>query len=153
MRVLIIICIVLLTISSTKPTHDSVSATFNIIKKGHVLLLEIEFDEENYIKFGDANSLEVTKQDLEKYLNKTTSWYFDGKETTPQVLTITSQREHAKVLCFLVEARKNVKTVKVKNEFLIDVKDQANIIKFDLNNSYKDFRLHKGRTQIEVNYN
>lgn len=153
MRPLIIIFVAFLTICNTTIPHDAVSATFNIIKRGHVLLLEIDFDEENYIKFGDTKSLKITKEDLGNYLKKTTSWNIDGKEIIPKILSIKSQREHTKVICFLSEAKKNIKTVKVKNEFLIDVKDHSNIIKLDINNSFKDFRLHKNRRQIKVDYN
>lgn len=152
MRPFILIVIAFLTVSATKTLHDSVSATFNVIEKGHVLLLEIDFDEENYIKFGNATSLKISKEDLESYLQKTTRWTVDGKEIIPEILTIKSEREHTKVICFLLEIKNNIKRIKVKNEFLIDVKDHSNIIKLDINNSFKDFRLHKNRRDLEVNY-
>ena len=152
MKQLILVFVVLLAMSSAKITHDAVSATFNVIERGHVLLLEIDFDEEIFIKFGDAKSLKVTKEDFSKYLNVTTSWEFDGIKIIPQVLKIKSDREHTKVICFLSRAKKNIKTVKIKNNFLIDVKDHSNIIKLDINDSFKDFRMYKNRTELEVTY-
>ena len=152
MRQLIIAFVALFTISSTNSTHDSVSAIFNVIERGHVLMLEIDFDEENFIKFGDSKSLKVTKEDFSKYLNETTSWEFDGEKITPQILSIKSNRQHTKVICFLSKAKENIKAVKVINEFLIDVKDHSNIIKLDINDSFKDFRMHKGRRKLEVVY-
>lgn len=142
-----------LLMSSTKMTHESVSATFNVIEKGYVLLLEIDFDEENYIKFGNAKSLEVTKKDFTKYLEETTSWEIDGELITPQILSIKTNRAHTKVVCFLSKVKKNISTIKVKNEFLIDVEGHSNIIKLDVNNSFKDYRMHKDRKQLEVVYN
>lgn len=150
MKKIILLIIAFFTLSS-KP-HDSISATFNVIERGHVILLEIDFDEENYIKFGNANSLEVTKEDFNVYLNETTSWEFDGEVITPQILSIKTNREHTKVICFLSKAKKNIKTIKVKNEFLIDVEGHSNIIKIDVNNSFKDFRMHKDRKQLKVVY-
>lgn len=152
MRQIMILFIAFLTLSSTNFTHESISATFNIIERGHVLMLEIDFDDENFIKYGESKSLKITKEDFGKYLNETTSWEIDGKELTPQILSLKSVREHTKVICFLSNAKKNIKTVKVRNEFLIDVKDHSNIIKLDINKSFKDFRMHKKRIQLEVVY-
>jgi hypothetical protein len=152
MKKLIMICVAFFTISGTNLKHDAVVATFNIIEKGHVLLLEIEFDEENYIKFGGAESLKVTKADFSKYLKEKTSWQIDNEEIIPQILHIKSVKQHTKVVCFLSKAKKNIKTVKVKNEFLIDVENHSNIIQLDINNSFKDFRLHKDRIQLQVDY-
>ena len=152
MRQVIIICVAFFTISSTNTIHESVSATFNIIERGHVLLLEIDFDEENFIKYGETNSLKITKEDFRKYLQETTSWEIDGRTIMPQILSLKSVREHTKVICFLSKAKKNIKTVKVRNEFLIDVKNHSNIIKLDINKSYKDFRMHKERKELKVIY-
>lgn len=152
MKQLLILSLALLTMSSINIAHESVSASFNIIKKGHVLLLEIEFDDENFIKFGETENLKVTKKDFQKYLNQTTSWEIDGIILTPQILSVKSIREHTKVICYLSKAKENIKSVRVKNEFLIDVKDHSNIIKLDINNTFKDFRMHKKRIELEVIY-
>lgn len=151
MRQLILVFVAFFTLNFSFP-HDSVSATFNIIERGHVLLLEIDFEEENFIKFGDTQSLKITKKDFSKYLRETTSWEFDGKELTPQILSIKSDHQHTKVICFLSKAIENIKSVKVKNEFLIDVANHSNIIKLDINDSFKDFRMHKERRQLKVEY-
>ena len=67
MRILIITLFTLLNINSKTIIHESISASFNVIKRGHLLLLEIDFDEENYIKFGESISLQVTKEDFGNY--------------------------------------------------------------------------------------
>lgn len=152
MKNAILLLVTFLSMSNTIDTHDAVSATFNVIKKGHVLMLEIDFDKFDYLKLSNIDNYKVTKEDFSKYLNETTSWKFDGVEVTPQVLSIKSQREHTKVICFLSKSKKNIKTVSIKNEFLIDVKDHSNIIELDINNSFKDFRLHKDRREIKVDY-
>ncbi|WP_299670153.1 DUF6702 family protein [uncultured Polaribacter sp.] len=153
MRILIFTCFMLLNIYNTNKVHDAISATFNVIKRGHVLMLEIDFDEENFIKFGESESLRVTKEDFSKYLHKTTSWEFDGKKIRPQVLQIKSSEHHTKVICFLSKNTENIKSVKVKNEFLLNVEAHSNIVKLDINNTFKDYRLHKERREIKVDYN
>ena len=152
MRILIIAFFALFSINKTTDLHESISATFNVIKRGHVLMLEIDFDEENFIKFGESNSLHISKEDFSKYLHKTTSWQFDGEKLTPKVLDIKSEEHHTKVICFLSKYKENIKSVTIKNEFLMNVKSHSNIVKLDINNTFKDYRLHKGRREIKVDY-
>ena len=151
MKQIMILCIACFTISSTNLKHEAISASFNIIERGHVLLLEIEFDEENYIKFGNTESLKITKEEFSRYLKEKTNWIIDNQEITPEILHITSNKQHTKVICYLSK-KKKIKTIKVKNEFLINVKNHSNIIKLDINNSFKDFRMHKDRTRLQVSY-
>ena len=153
MRILILTCFTLLNITNINNLHESISATFNVIKRGHVLMLEIDFDEENFIKFGASKSLHVSKEDFSKYLNKTTSWEFNDEKLVPQVLEIKSDEHHTKVICFLSKYQESIKSVKIKNEFLLNVKSHSNIVKLDINNTFKDYRLHKERREIKVNYN
>ena len=153
MRILILTCFALLNITNINNLHESISATFNVIRRGHVLMLEIDFDEENFIKFGASKSLHVSKEDFSKYLNKTTSWEFNGEKLVPQVLEIKSDEHHTKVICFLSKYQESIKSVKIKNEFLLNVKSHSNIVKLDINNTFKDYRLHKERREIKVNYN
>jgi len=152
MKPLLLICFAFLNINSSTITHDSISASFNVIKRGHVLMLEIDFDEENFIKFGDSESLRVSKEDFKKYLHKTTSWEVDGKKLVPQILQIKKGEHHTKVICFLSKNSENIKSVKIKNEFLLNVESHSNIIKLDINNTCKDFRLHKERREIKVDF-
>ncbi|PQB06697.1 hypothetical protein BST83_05650 [Polaribacter filamentus] len=116
-------------------------------------MLEIDFDEENFIKFGESKSLHVSKEDFSNYLHKTTSWEFDGKKLIPQVLEIKSVKHHTKVICYLSKYRENIKSFTIKNEFLLNVKSHSNIVKLDINNTFKDYRLHKERREIKVDYN
>ncbi|KGL63173.1 DUF6702 family protein [Polaribacter sp. Hel1_85] len=152
MKILIIAFLALLNIGKTNNFHESISATFNVIKRGHVLMLEIDFDEENFIKFGDSKSLHVSTEDFSKYLHKTTSWQFDGENIIPQVLDIKTSQHHTKVICYLSKNKTNIKSVTIKNEFLLNVKSHSNIIKLDINNTFKDYRLDKERREIKVDY-
>ncbi|MDP5094216.1 MAG: hypothetical protein NWQ17_12975 [Polaribacter sp.] len=138
--------------NTAKSTHESISASFNVIERGYVLMLEIEFDMYNYLMQSNVTSHKVTLEEFSTYLNETTSWEFNGVQINPKVLSIKSEREHIKVICFLSKSKNKIKSIKVKNDFLSEVKDHSNIIKLDLNNSFKDFRLHKERKNLVVNY-
>jgi hypothetical protein len=152
MRILIIVCFAFLNINIINDVHESISATFNVIKRGHVLMLEIDFDEENFIISGESSSLHITKEEFSNYLNKTTSWEFDGEKLIPQVLEIKPGEHHTKVICYLSKYKENIKSVTIKNSFLMNVKSHSNIVQLDINNTFKDFRLHKGRREIKVDY-
>lgn len=152
MRILIVAFFTLVNINNTSNFHESISATFNVIKRGHVLMLEIDFDEENFIKSGESISLRITKEDFSKYLHKTTSWEFDGEKIIPQVLELKSGEHHTKVICYLSKYKENIKSVTIKNEFLLNIESHSNIVQLDINNTFKDYRLHKGRREIKVDY-
>ena len=115
-------------------------------------MLEIEFDQENFIKFGDSKSLHISKEDFSKYLQKTTSWEFDGEKLIPQILDIKPGEHHTKVICYLSNYKEHIKSVIIKNEFLLNVKSHSNIVKLDINNTFKDYRLYKERREIKVDY-
>ncbi len=152
MRLLIIALLAFLNLNKTTELHDAVAAKFHVVERGDVLFLEIEFDAENLIKLNKTNTLKVTKEDFTKYLNETTSWVFNGKKIVPKTLSIQSSGHHNKAICFLSESKKNIKSVQVKNEFLLDVKNHINILMLDLNDTYKDYKLDKNRKEITVNY-
>ena len=133
--------------------HDSISATFNVLEKGHVIMLEIDFDTHDYLKINASENHKITKEDFNEYLNKTTSWEFDDEKLVPKVLSLKSSSHHTKVVCFLSKSKENIKSVKIKNEFLLDITSHSNIVMLGLNGAYKDFRLHKERREIKVDYN
>ena len=156
MKILIISLFLFFNINNSKNSvdfHDAISATFNVIERGHVVMLEIDFDTFNFLKLEEAKSIKVTKEDFVEYLNKTTSWEINSEKLIPEVLKITSKEHHTKVICLLAKSNKNIKSIKIKNEFLLNIKTHSNIIALDLNDTFKDFRLYEGRREIEVDYN
>jgi hypothetical protein len=152
-RFIIITFLSLLNFANINELHDAVIAKFHIIQRGEVLFLEVEFDAENMVKLNKTNSLRVTKEDFTKYLNETTSWFFDGKKITPKTLSLQSSRGHNKAICFLSKSLKDVKKVQIKNEFLLDINNHINVVMIDINKSFKDYKLDKNRKELTVHYN
>ena len=151
MKILIFTFVALLNFN-TISFHDSVTATFNVIERGEVLMLEIDFDTHDFLKSTNTKEHKITKETFSTYLNKVSSWEINDIKITPDVLSIKSHHHHTKVICFLGKADKKITSIKVKNEFLLDINMHSNIIKLDLNQTFKDFRLHKGRKEIKVDY-
>ena len=152
MRFLIIALIAFFNFSNSNEIHDAVSAKFQVIERGEVLFLEIEFEEENLVKLDKTKSLRITKKEFENYLNETTSWIFNAKKINPKVLAIQTEGHHKKAICFLSKKKQNIKLIEVKNEFLLEVEAHINIVMLDINNTFKDFELDTKRREITVNY-
>lgn len=144
--------IALFVFINTSDLHDAVTAKFHIVERGEVLLLEIEFDIDNYLKLNESKNNKVSKEDFTKYLNTTTSWFIDNEKIEPKVLSIQYSRHHTKAICFISESKKHIKSVQVKNEFLLDIKSHINILMLDLNDTYKDYKLDKNRKSVTVSY-
>ena len=152
MKLLIITLFAFFSFNNTNELHDAVTAKFHVVERGEVLLLEIDFDLDNYFKLNVSKNNKVSKEDFSTYLNKTTSWVIDGERIEPKVLNIQYSGHHTKAICFLSESKKNIKSVQVKNEFLLDIESHINILMLDLNDTYKDYKLDKNRKEITVNY-
>lgn len=133
--------------------HESVKATFNVIEKGHVIMLEVEFDTDDYLKINKLTKGEISKENFAEYLHKTTRWEFDDENLIPDVLSLESIGHHTKAVCLLSRSRTDIKSIKIKNEFLLGVHSHSNIIMLDVNKTFKDFRMHKKRTTLSVDYN
>lgn len=152
MKFLIIGFLTFFLSSNSSELHDSVTATFNVIEKGHVIMLEIDFDTDNYLSVNPSKDRKITKEKFSEYLNKTTNWAFDGEVIIPEVLSIQVSGHHTKVVCFLSKEKEDIKSVKIKNEFLLSFPSHSNIVMLDLNDVFKDFRLHQKRREITVVY-
>ena len=152
MRLLFIALFAFINTSNTSDLHDAVTAKFHVVERGEVLLLEIEFDIHNYLKLNESKNNKVSKEDFTKYLNSTTSWVINNEKIEPKTLSIQYSGHHTKAVCFLSESKKNIQSVQVKNEFLLDIKSHINILMLDLNDTYKDYKLDKNRKSVTVNY-
>ena len=133
--------------------HDSVKATFNLIKKGHVIMLEIDFSTENFLKVNHSEGHAISKDVFADYLNNTTSWEIDGVKITPRVLSIKSNGHHTKIVCFLSKASKSdIQSINITNQFLMDVESHINVIKVDVNKTFRDFKMDKNRQELSITF-
>lgn len=150
---LLTLCFFLVFNFNNNAAHDAVKATFNVIKKGHVLMLEIDFNAEDFLKVNDLDNQTISKDVFAKYLNNTTSWEIDGVKISPCVLSVKPNGHHTKVICFLAKAPKSdVKSINIKNKFLINVESHINVIQVDVNKTFRDFKLDKDRQELAITF-
>ena len=135
-------------------THDVPIALFHLEESANGVNLDISFDISDFERSTTQKKTKITKDWMQQYLNDHMSVEFNRKKTAFIIKTISFNREHIEVEgTFEIPPTKKIKTVKIENTCLIDIKNQSNIIHLDINDASRDFRIHKDRTKIGVNYN
>ena len=134
-------------------------------KTGHEAKSSSIFDEKKYTQFKPKvikkPSTESSFKNIEKkeflkgaeiaYESIITSFAKGEKENLKKLLTKEIYNSFEQAIDH--RNRENIKSVTIKNEFLLNVKSHSNIVKLDINNTFKDYRLHKERREIKVDYN
>ena len=144
------ISIVLGNIST--PTHDVPLAIFHIKKVENDIQLNISFDVEDFSESLSVKANQVDLDFMQKYLNKNTNFQFNTEAISFKILTVKTVRDHIKVMGVFDKTPHSIKSLKIKNNCLIDISNHSNIIQIDLNDQSKDFRMNKKRTVIHLNY-
>ncbi len=151
MKSVIIGCLVLFNVISNDSAHDAITAKFHLVNRGEVLFLEIDFSSEDFILSGASESLVITKEDVDYYIKDKTRWSFNKKEIIPKVLSVKQYGHHTKAVCFISKTKKHLKSIEIKNEFLLNIENHSNIIILDVNDTHREFRLHSDRKKIKIN--
>ena len=135
------------------PTHDVTIAMFRISESTAGLALDVTLDVEDFCNDQKINNSELSVQNLQTYLNRNTSFQFNQEKAAAiLVKDFTIVNDHIKIKCDLGNNRMNIRSLNIQNTCLINVAKHSNIIQIDLNETFRDFRMHKGRTEIVVEY-
>lgn len=147
-----ILLLVLSNSSILAPSHDVPIAMFRISESNAALQLDITFDLEDLSSSLNADASEVDLEKIQTYLKQHTKFQFDTHIAELRLSSIQIVKDHVRVSGSLGIAKDNIKELKVENTCLNNVSNHSNIIQLDINNQSKDFRMHKGRTIINVQY-
>ena len=135
------------------PTHDVTIAMFRISESTEGLALDVTLDIEDYCSDQKINSTELSVQNLQTYLNRNTSFQINEEKAAGILVKVfTVVNDHIKIKCVLGKTRMNIRSLNIQNTCLINIAKHSNIIQIDLNETFRDFRMHKGRTEIVVKY-
>lgn len=132
--------------------HDVAIAVFHISESNESIQIDIAFDIEDFCESIGIKAEEVNLEKMQNYLNDNTSFQFNTLVSSLEVLEIKIVRDHIKVRGVFEKVVESVKTIKIRNNCLINVSGHSNIIKVDLNDKSKDYRMHKERTEINLAY-
>lgn len=130
--------------------HDIPIAIFKLYEAQEEIHLSVVMDLEDLVHFSDIISDNIEEEKVLDYLNSHTAWFFDDRLASIQLLEVKQEREHLHIIAKLDTLVKDFSKIKVKNTCLNEVRNHSNIIQVELGEEIKDFRMHKGRTKIEV---
>lgn len=145
--------LILVSLTTTPPSHDAMIAVFKLSLEGEDLTLDLSFDIEDYCISLSTKQKEVTVEQLTQYLNEVTSWEInDSSSASLTVTSLTIKGEHYHATCKLSTINTDINKLDILNKFLLPIEGHSNIIMLDLNDTFRDFRMHAKRTTIEVKY-
>ena len=135
------------------PLHDVTIAMFRISESTDGLVLDVTLDLEDYCIDQKVNSSELSARIIQIYLNNNISFQFNKQEVSIVVVKdFTIVEDHIKINCRFENVETKIESINIQNTCLNSVAKHSNIIQLDLNDSFRDFRMHKGRTEIFVEY-
>jgi len=134
------------------PIHDVPVAIFHITQSTDIVNLDINFDLEDYSETLDIKSTEVNIENVQCYLDEHTCFRFNTQMAIIKISEVKIVRDHIRVKGSFGKVEKNISSIEIKNTCLNNVFRHSNVIQVDLNNSSKDYRMHKKRTKINLSY-
>ena len=134
------------------PIHDVPLATFRITESNDILEVNITFDLEDFSQSLEIKTSEINLKRVQDYLTKHTSFQFNAQVTNLKISEVNIVRDHIKIKGNLGKTIKHIDTIKIENTCLNNISRHSNVIQIDLNNQSKDYRMHKRRTVINLEY-
>lgn len=150
MKLLLLISVILNGLFT--PVHDVPVAIFHITASDGMLAIDITFDLEDFSKSLDIKTSEINLRRMQNYLTKNTSFQFNAQVANLQISEVKIVRDHINVKGDFGKLINSIGTIKIENTCLNNVARHSNVIQIDLNNKSKDYRMHKERTKINLEY-
>ena len=109
--------------------HDAMIAVFRISQEGKELLVEINFDQEDYHFITGSTADEMNPIQLSHYLNKTIEWDINEQpyKNNLTVEKVDKKGEHYLASCRISSTEYKISSLSIRNEFLSPLKGHSNI--------------------------
>lgn len=132
--------------------HDANVAFFNLSQEDDGLTLHIVFDINNYHNQSGVSDISIDKKQIEKYLNTCVSWKINGAHKGIKILSIDKDKDHYNIKGKILLHQKTIDSIEIHNTFFNNIEGHSNIIMTDIDNKFRDFRMHSGRTSLLIEY-
>lgn len=143
------ICSLVFTMSFT---HDIAMAKFNIYEQDGQIKLFVSIDAEDLSNEIGAQKNQFEIAQVDSFLNNNFLVYMDNNLVRIRTDNLKSKLDHIQINAVLEKAPLHCRTIRLVNTCLIRKEGHSNIIQLDLNSMSHDFRMHKDRTTISVEY-
>ena len=139
-------------LTTTVTEHDVAIAIFRMTETSEATIVEITLDEQDIAY--ELNELHVPydHKNIEQYLTANFQIFADSNIAQYEVTAITKQSNHLHITARLSKHLTHYSTLQIVNRCFVSIPDHSNIIQLELNNEVRDYRMHKTRQTIEVQY-
>lgn len=147
--------------SSTLQAHNLKAAFFKIYQEGKVYYMDITLDEydvtetlkKEYPHLKKEKNKQEFKDCLVEYIENNLELQFDLQDVEVDYQKFQFKKDIIKVFTQLETSAQKVQKIKVYNTCLVeDIPQQSNLLKVNLYNRERTFRLHRGRKKTVVDY-
>ncbi len=132
--------------------HNTPLGIFYLYSVDGVIQIDITFEMSDFLNEQNVQRVAVNQAFLETYLDNHTSFVFNDKEASLAISIIELQTDHIRINGAFSGVMGPIEKIEIGNTCLIEVLDHSNLIQLDLNETFRDFGMHKGRTEIEILY-
>ena len=139
-------------LSSSIVFHDVAVAVFTVYESAGTLQLKTVIDREDLSTELAILESEITVKTLQEYLEAHCSFLINNVPVVIEVNQIKNDEDHIVVQSVLKGAFKSYNNIEINNTCLNTISNHSNIIRVKLNDTQRDFRMHKGRKKIELSY-
>ena len=134
-------------------THDARVAVFHLEQHPDRLTMNISLDIEDFKQSYHIQNDVIDGKVVDKALQSSATWIINGELVHLEFQSLKKEDgEHFKVVYHIESPVQTIRTIEIKNEFLNDIEDHSNIIMLDVAGKYRDFRMHKNRTELSVSF-
>lgn len=133
-------------------THDAAIARFKIYEEGEQVKLFISIDANDLSSDLGVATSKIEMAQVIEYLNHNFSIYTNDQKVDFSIEKIDLKGDHLHLNGTFNKMTLAFESLIVNNTCLINVEDHSNIIQLDIKDKNYDFRMHKGRSTISIEY-
>ncbi len=146
------IALLILQLLTGDISHDIQVAYFKIHQSGEEIAVDFVFEKEDVHLTLGTNDKELTDQSMQAYLEEHFSLIIDDQKQSLVYGAMAIQEKHITLQAKPKAQISQIKTLKIENTCLLDIKKHSNIIQIRLYDQARDFLMNKDRTEIHVQY-
>lgn len=139
-------------IFSSSFAHDAKISMFKIYEIEDKTQIYMSLDANDVSQVIEVPLTELDVNNVSEYVAQHFSLSVNNNLVNYHMEEMTIKLDHINLLGSLIDVPENVTSLNIVNTCLLNIDGQSNIIQLDINSKSQDFRMHKGRTQITVNY-
>ena len=144
--------LLLSTFLSIADDHDAAIAVFKIYEESVETKLYVSIEAKDLSEEIGLSIAEINIEKIDSYLNSNFSIALDKKNVKYSIDEFQLEMDHFKIFASLKGMPKHFQNLQIVNTCLASVEGHSNIIQVDLSGTSKDFRMHKGRNKINIEY-